>query len=190
MVNLTLRDGFLPGEGAKACAEPFVPCGGELVGQWQLRDSCVTDPVSSFLDECPEATMATKSYQASGTIDLRADGTVVSNVSSQEAYVVDVPLACLTVSCPQLQSLMLESPEEDFGAGAQVRVVCVEAGTLCRCDLSIALAVGPETDTYQVAGTQLTVVEPDGEIEVMQFCVESDTLRFEMDGVVLTSSRR
>ena len=156
------------GAGVANCSTPFTACGGDLVGQWELQDYCVTDPVSDFLEECPEATMTLKSYEASGTVDLRSDGTVVSDIATRVGYVADVPLACLTVSCPELQSLLRESGEEDLDPGDQFSAVCSEVRTLCRCDVSGTVAGGPETDTYQVSGSELTVVEPDGTTEVVQ----------------------
>ena len=60
-----------------ACAERFTPCGGDVVGSWELTESCVLEPIQQFSDECPPARLRTTEYEVALTADYMSDGTVV-----------------------------------------------------------------------------------------------------------------
>lgn len=161
-----------------ACAD-FTPCGGEVVGTWELVDLCAEDFIGALRsmtmipDACLDGTQI--ELRPSGTITFDADMT--GNVSAQfivdSTYVYDQECIDEIVGggaqvdaslCPNLESNIamadtVASASCEFGANA------------CECmtssDPNPIMAGG----TYSVVGTAIR--DESGDTD---FCVDGDTL--------------
>ncbi|HEY0466366.1 MAG TPA: hypothetical protein VGC79_19285, partial [Polyangiaceae bacterium] len=49
------------------------PCGGNLVGEWNIKQACISWPADLFAATCPGATVFLSPLTATGTLSLKAD---------------------------------------------------------------------------------------------------------------------
>ena len=177
------------GSTAPVYSEPFSPCGGDLVGQWQITGAAVNESVAHPLGQCPGATATWTRFEATGTASFQADGTVVSTGSSEEAMRWEVPAACLGTTCAEFASSVTASMQEDLDPGDVGSFTCTDAGDGCSCTLSVSYASSTDTDTYVVNGSQLSITEPDGDVVDLQYCVSGDSLVMRDASTTLTFVR-
>jgi hypothetical protein len=175
------------------CSEEFTPCGGDLIGTWDITGTCLTlgeDPFAGeddLFEVCDVQPIPRFMIHIAGTVSFGADGSFMNEQTSSSSGGFLVSHACLdqigaeggeTLSC------------EDIGAIPEGQDCLLGGGT-----------EEPTTDittgTFTTEGTTLNVME-DGYIDEgggEQYCVRGDTLTVriheEEDGSViqLTATR-
>ena len=174
-----------------ACTNQFAPCGGDIVGRWQIVSACSPEPAQSLAPDCPAGTITITASSISGWYEFVSDGTAVYDGSASRSVVMRQPNDCLPVAtCDEYEDVLWEQ-FADVDAPATITVTCAQQNNDCRCDLSSDFPPMTRTGTYQVQGAELTIALTDGEPTVMPYCVTGDTLviRYNNDFDQLTLTR-
>ena len=166
------------GSGGKACSAA-TDCGGDLVGNWTMIDSCIDVPAdASSMDFCPTATTST-SMKASGTASFLADGTYTTVTTIEGSLRMNLPNECLTESgitltCDQLNQafaqMFTSDPENPFKS-----FNCTSAGSGCACTFTMNPQTETEEGTYVTSGNTLTTSTLVSS-ESSNYCVTGDEL--------------
>ena len=167
----------------------FSPCGGDVVGQWQITETAVNESVIRPLRSCPDATATWTRFQFAGTLAFGADGTVVSTGTIDQGMQWEVPAACVASTCADFAAGVTGSMQEDLEPGDTGSFVCSDTGSGCSCELSVSYGEQTDTDTYAVAGSRLTITEPEGDVAEYDFCVTGDTLVMRDETMTMTLIR-
>ena len=80
-----------------SCGGPD-PCGGDVVGNWKIVDSCVdytVPPIDS--DFCPQATGTVSNFALSGGVAYNADLSYSATLTAAVTIVIRYPTACFTM---------------------------------------------------------------------------------------------
>jgi hypothetical protein len=177
-VSLLASLGCGGGSGGKACSAA-TDCGGDLVGNWKMIDSCIDLPVDpGEMDFCPSATMSS-SMKASGSASFRADGTYTTVTTAEGSLKMTLPSACLTQSgitltCDQLNQafaqMFTSEPDSPFKS-----FNCTGAGSGCACTFTMNAQTETEEGTYVTSGNTLTTTSSFAS-ESSNYCVTGDEL--------------
>jgi len=144
------------------------PCGGDVVGTWNLLGACTspaffTELNSQLQTACPGASVSAFNVDISGTVTYNADLTYSSNVAETISGTETIPLSCLGFST--CAAVVSQSPDSTL--------TCTGT-TTCTCHVG-GMPAGVETGTYSLSGTNLTMVGPDGP-ETDAYCVQNGQL--------------
>jgi hypothetical protein len=166
--------GTSAGSSAAANCANFIPCGGNVVGTWNMSKACVSKFVNPGNMVCPAST-AQLSENVSGSIQFNDDGTFVTNVNSTIMETLNVPSTCLvdggaTESCRQLQDSF--NQPTDAGAPPGVASCTSAAAGGCSCQLSDTLMGSGQKATYSTLGKRIAL----GGAPPAQYCVQGDSL--------------
>ena len=136
------------GDSGDACAK-VQPCGGDLVGTWQLSSACASQPpLPGKL--CAAATVVYASFSIAGTETFEADLSYSLSATTSGTIQVSVPTSCLvvgdaTMTCAQI------TPQ----VSAEVNVRCVDSAAGCDCTFVLLQTDLRATGTYTTSGTSL-----------------------------------
>lgn len=161
--------------GASNPACGATPCGGDVVGTWQVLRSCFEDTTTTDAS-CPGSTIGLSNVQQTGSVTFGADGSYVSDGAVSFDFTQSLPLTCVMDgggSCA-LYELLFQSIA---GNGT-----CSETATTCDCSASISAQPSSATGTYTTSGSTLTVTQAGGMPNAGQYCVEGSTLHLHSDG--------
>jgi hypothetical protein len=171
-VVLVVSASFLScGDDDATCAA-FTPCGGDVVGTWSIKNTCVTGGGGGgFVEDCPGATTSVDGLKATGTITFNANMTTTENVAISGAMKMNLPASCLMgLSCAQvdaaLKAAVLSDPDAPFSA------VSCSGSSGCTCSVTFKGTAVMEMDTYRISGNKLI----DGDGEEQEYCVSGTTL--------------
>lgn len=135
----------------------FTPCGGSVVGTWEIQEFCASGSVTD--SECPGATSSVSGIKASGTISFNADMTTTSNMTFSGSMKTTLPASCLMgVTCAQLDAFFktsLSEPDSDFSAAS-----CTGTST-CECTMTFKPNAMMSSGTWRTQGNQL--IDEEGE---------------------------
>ncbi len=151
-------------------------CGGDLVGQWNVVDVCVTGSPPADNPEC-EGAISWGQVDASGTVELTADGQTSSMLDMTAHVTYTFTEACL--SAQSGTSVMLDQAACDATATRVSQaenvtsVTCTLSGDACVCPATFQTATEGQ-GTYTTSGTDLI----DSEGDAGPYCVSGSTLRF------------
>jgi len=176
---------------AQAICSNVTPCGGDVVGTWDVTSSCLTvrgDMDLSYLglDRC-ESVSVTGSLDVTGTWTAGADGTYSDNTTTTGTETLELLGSCLRISgtcttCSRIGAALTsvgyasvtceEDPNSELSS---------ECGLGCTCSATVdqagGLGVAPmhpsASGTHTVAGGTLTITA--GEQEYA-YCVSASTL--------------
>lgn len=147
------------------CA-PLTPCGGDVVGTWDVTGACVEVPLPDALFACPGATavgsgMGRGRVTFTGTVAIRTAQSVVS-------VEVFVPTVCagLIGGCAGLETML---------QGAVADSACVTETTGCRCAARQHFEID-DGDAYTIVGNEI-VSTTSG--KHWAYCVSGGTLTYE-----------
>jgi hypothetical protein len=164
------------GLGGASCGT-FSPCGGGVVGTWELKTVCFsgTLPLPIPIPGCTGATGSIQNASISGTVTYNADLTTTASTVLQSTMKVDVPQSCLPgQTCAQLEAqLKAEMAEPDSGYTA---VSCSGSGA-CTCLLTMKPDGIAEPGTYRIAGNQLITRAATGEEDTVDYCASATELK-------------
>jgi hypothetical protein len=172
------------GGGTATCTN-VTPCGGDVVGTWNVTSSCLT--VTGEMDvagfglgaECDAA--VTGSIEVSGTWTANADGTYSDNTTTSGNHQIELSAACKEVSgttttCERLGLSAI--PSLGYASAS-----CQDAasGGGCTCPATVyqtgGIGVAPmypsASGSYTISGNVLTITAGEQEYS---YCVSGTTL--------------
>jgi hypothetical protein len=183
-----LRGGGLPGAagsgGGEASCSNVTPCGGDLVGTWNVTSSCLTvsGDLSVWylgLDRC-ESVPVTGILEVTGTLTANADGTYSDNTTTRGEEQIDLPSACLEISGTRTTCARISAPLSSIGFAS---VGCADNAATggCTCSATIDQAGGigaapmypSASGAYTAAGSTLMTTTDEQEYS---YCVSETTL--------------
>lgn len=138
------------GNAAMACqANP--PCGGDIVGTWNISESCIG--VLSGVQTCPTLTADGSQLEQRGTVTYGSDGSYTSTSTTAGTLRITYPSTCTaSLSCSELEQALSAS----LPAGYQ-SVACQDAAAgACLCSFVLATPVTTDSGTYATANGVLT----------------------------------
>lgn len=125
--------------------DPLVPCGGDVVGTWDVTGGCIEAPIPSELMSCPGATV-TGSGRARGRVVF--DGAIAHRLAQSEVTVeVFVPSLCASFvgGCAGIED-MLQMQVPDSAC------VMETAGCVCAARQTLTIDDG---DAYTIEGNEI-----------------------------------
>ena len=149
------------------CA-PLVPCGGDVVGTWDVTGACVEVPIPAALFTCPGAT-AVGTGMGRGRVTF--DGTTAFRTSQAVVSVeVFVPTVCAGFlgGCSALET-MLQSSVPDSA--------CVTETAGCRCAARQHFMID-DADGYTIDTATNEIVSATL-MKRWAYCITGGTLRYE-----------
>lgn len=152
-------------------------CGGDVVGEWTIVDTCLTASGGGaiFGDFCPTATIDASGIRASGMGSYRADMTFAGTVTLSGSVAFVLPASCLTMSgitltCAQLDQAVKQAMMDDPDPSIQ-SISCAGSGS-CRCTAQMTPQTSTGSGTYTTSGT--TLVENGSSSS--EYCVQGNEL--------------
>jgi hypothetical protein len=161
------------GGGRGACPSGGPPCGGDVVGTWQVVTDCAQGTQNSMAASGCSGASAQLRATGSGSLTFNADGTASVALSLSETEIESIPESCLagdgaTVDCSEFNS------SETVSSGT-ITATCSLSGTGCSCISSIDAPTTNGEGTYSTSGTTLTFSGTDA-TETYSYCVSGSTL--------------
>jgi hypothetical protein len=153
--------------GPLGTCEDFTPCGGDIVGTWDLTGGCFEDDLDSTISACPGAEVRSRVGRGRGRVVFPASGLAHRVAESELEYELYYPASCaLVFSCEMLESAI--APYVDT-------VSCpVEASGDCTCTASLRTVID-QMDAYTTEMNQIVGVSSG---KRWDYCVEGDTLTY------------
>jgi hypothetical protein len=149
----------------------FTPCGGNIVGTWNIRRSC---PASVRIQSCAAASLDPKNVTVSGSFSFHSDGGLAFDIRSTGSWEGTVPASCVTNGdcAPIVQALSQ--------ANAPLASCTKDANGGCKCS-SPATPVQTGNTPYRIIGNTAAS---------MSFCVKNGILKLQNPaGTVFVSSQ-
>ena len=147
------------------CEPAPTPCGGDVLGTWDIESACGFDSIPNPLEEdCPGSTFDFEVVGQSGSITFEDDGTFVrdDNVELQAILTLDT-MACFMIDCATFEGFVqMDDPS----------VTCEETMGMCACTIPPAMGVAT-MGTYEVMADTI-ILDVDGELEALEFCISGD----------------
>jgi hypothetical protein len=174
--------------GAGVCAA-VEPCGGDIVGQWQIESLCFSRDQSSqafesgLPPECRGSFLSADAVVEGGTVDYGADGSVTTAGTARVHVEYHLAATCLASSFPGLDPNMLDGPFCVTFAGRVLAgldrltpgeglLSCSVGNDACDCQTTAQLNMA-EVASYAAMGGELMI----GESSV-PYCVSDDRLQY------------
>jgi hypothetical protein len=174
---LALACGDGAGNGVPACGD--APCGGDLVGTWNHRSLCIDGTV--YLASLPAganclpASVGAIDFVPSGSITLNADQTYELTFGVSGTMTFNYPLSCFDTgsTCADV--------ELQFQVGlpsALAQSVSCAGTSTCACTFVRTPASISESGLYTTSGSSLMLTQPDGQSDMLDYCVKGTTATF------------
>lgn len=149
----------------ESCAT-LTPCGGDVVGTWDVTGGCVEIPIPDAFFACPGAT-AVGSGMGRGRVTFT--GTVARRTAQSVASVaVFLPAVCagLIGGCDGLETML---------QGAVPDSACVTEAAGCRCEARQHFGID-DGDLYSIEGNEIVSTTSGRR---WAYCIAGDELRYE-----------
>ncbi|HET6151014.1 MAG TPA: hypothetical protein VFH68_25990 [Polyangia bacterium] len=164
------------GATAGRCGAP--PCGGNLIGTWNVIQSCLS-PIMDNPD-CPGESFSFAGLQRAGFITFTTDLKYSSTVTNSGTFVHETPTTCLDldgVTCADLQAAYLVETQPP--AATLLSASCTSTGISCRCVLGLIPESSSDSGLYATSGTKVTTTSTaaGGTAETDDYCVTGTTMR-------------
>jgi len=162
------------GGDSQSCSNA-APCGGNIVGTWNITSSCLTVDSEALGGGCPGATVSSSNLKITGSGTYNADLTYVSNGTLSGTMSMTLPAECLmqagvSITCPDLQAFL--AADDSFSSPT-----CVAAGSGCKCTLPLSAQMNTASGTYTTTAAGLLTSTSQGEAaEENDYCVKGTTL--------------
>jgi hypothetical protein len=149
----------------------ITPCGGNLVGTWQVKDTCLAGMLT--IDGCPTAKTTFDNVKASGTMTFNADLTGSASITLTGGVTVGLPASCTAgVSCAAVEATfkakLAQDPTAPFSS-----VACTGTDP-CSCAFVLKGAPMNDNDGYTTSGSVLTQSGSQSD-----YCVAGDELKMQ-----------
>jgi hypothetical protein len=151
-------------------------CGGDVVGTWNFVDMCVTGGPTSVNEfpEC-EGSIALGAVDATGQVELTADGQTVTSLNLTMHVTYTLTEACLSAQAGapiMVDQAACDAGEASLSGQPDVSSAsCTLSNDACVCAATLQTSGGGQ-GTYMTSGTNF--VDADGTIT--PYCVSGDTL--------------
>jgi hypothetical protein len=159
------------GTGSGSCGN-VEPCGGSLVGTWNVTSECINSMVLAPETQaiCATATLTDVSITPSGSLTFGADMTYTLSGSTTVVLKWNVPASCLAgETCDYFASMF----QDQLPAGATF--TCT-GSTSCICT-EAALAPNDDHGTYGTTGSNVVVTSAvSSQTTTTGYCVQGSTL--------------
>lgn len=158
--------------------EEIAACGGDPTGSWTLDGACFD--LSQFETGREDCDMEfDAAMEASGTLDLHADGTYVSTITAKARSRSIYHPGCLsteggTLTCEQLDAGLRSNV--DRGDSGYESAGCAVVDQRCVCEMVMSETTRTETGTWAVSGTTLTIARDGQTPRSDAFCVQGSSL--------------
>lgn len=163
--------GFGCGGNDLRCGE-VAPCGGDVVGSWELKDACfdVAALEAESREACPGFRLLRLDLLISGTVTFTATA-YTSSATSMVTFEETIPADCPLVggmTCAELGATL-----EATGGGQ------CSGDTVCTCSGTTSGQVFGASGTYTISGTTLSLTETGtGLVESGDYCVSDGAIHF------------
>lgn len=164
--------------GGNVAACGIAPCGGDLLGTWNLTDFCVppgsTPAVSpDIMAGCPGFRYGPVRINLSGSFTFNADLTYAGQLTAAYEGSFIFPASCLNgMSCADVDAAL----KQVYAGDPEVQSVACGGSPDCTCTIMGPPTPDQESGTYAVSANTLTTT-PTGETpDVVQYCVQGSTL--------------
>lgn len=162
------------GDSSASSCGPFMGCGGNVVGTWQIKETCASQSQSFAVDFCPTATADTSGIVLEGSVTFKADMTYTSSVATKGSFALSLPSSCLSfggqmVTCAQVdQQAKADAmkPDSEFSAAQ-----CSTSSSGCSCRLTLKGQTDMASGTWSTTGNLLKLNN-----ETNEYCVSGSTL--------------
>ncbi len=183
--------GKVNGAGGTPGCTNVAPCGGSVVGTWNVTSSCLS--LSGDMD-VSLGSLGCKTVPVNGTLQTTgsfvadANGTYTDKTTTTGSVTVPLSASCLTISSV---AVACEKVAGTLAALGWTTAACTDTDGQCECSLSTeqhagAGLVAPYTEpngSYTTAGTELTV-----DILKYSYCASADTLTLTPHMAALTGT--
>ncbi|MGE3635747.1 MAG: hypothetical protein AB7P00_37930, partial [Sandaracinaceae bacterium] len=151
--------------GAAGSCPAFTPCGGDVVGAWDVSAGCFEVDVETAIASCPGATVTRREGRGRGRVLFEAGGLAHRVAQSEVEVDTLIPALCAAfVSCASIEATMRM-------AATEARCTTSAAGD-CQCTATIRTSID-DTDAYTTAGDEIVSVSSGKRWE---YCVTGDQL--------------
>ena len=150
------------------CSSIPEPCGGDIVGIWEVTDTCFdTDPALALSPmsepECQDVLTAVDMAE-SGAFEFRDDGTVAKKTVLSGSMSMRYTDACIKAlggvaadptTCQAMENSLEENAQTD-PTSPIAGGTCTLSGQACVCDATMRPETKDEETTYEASGTTLS----------------------------------
>ena len=151
----------------------ITPCGGDLVGDWQVKEVCLgAERGTSEFSGCPEAIETPGPLKRTGTYSFNADGSETLHYVVTSTSTIQLPTSCFTeAECQEYADVLT-----DVSLGGLAGSCRWDEVTGCACRRAVSNGVAGD-GTYQVQGSSLIVINGiTRSTSEASFCVSGNTL--------------
>jgi hypothetical protein len=160
------------------------PCGGDVVGSWDLAALCVSRAADErmFADSlvgsaCPTQALGSVTRGAVGTFVFNADLTFSTSTVLTNETTINIPASCLSgLTCADLT--VLPQSEVDAGLRPGVDSIACAGSSGCVCSQVSSPSQVSETGTYAITGSVLNLTATTSATETFEYCIQGDTAHF------------
>jgi len=169
------------GDGAAGTCGKVQPCGGNIVGNWNIVADCISDAgaTMAFAEElgmdCPTVTGHSVGFRESGSAAFRSDHGYAIDATVSGALEMNLPASCVAgATCAEVsavfQANLAANPQPGINS-----VSCSGSGD-CTCRFNVGPVRAFDTGTYVAIGSTLTLTSSmTGEITDATHCVQGNT---------------
>lgn len=146
----------------------LMPCGGDVLGTWDVSGACIEVPIESALAACPGAMITRREGRARGRVTFTAMPNIARRVAQSEATVeAFVPEVCAMAvgGCAGLQAILQR------GAPS---ATCAATATGCSCTASAAYTID-DGDGYTIQGNEIVSSTL---MKRWEYCIADNSLRY------------
>lgn len=158
------------GGGTSGACPAVTPCGGDLVGEWSIKQMCLDELMTSIAGACPGTKITLSQVMGSGSISFKADKTMSSSAVITFNESVQLPTSCYSeAQCTNVAAVLAAD------ASVMNSHCGYDAVNGCSCTLT-ARQTSMGDGTYEVQGTNVNLTNAStGKTEVDSFCVSGNT---------------
>jgi hypothetical protein len=163
------------GGGTAPSCTPFVACGGDLTGTWNIANTCLSaegkKSLESSLKLCEADSTSVDSTTLHGTVIYDGHGAVEYDIVGALEVSQSIPTSCLEPGqqCPAYVATLIQT------GATNARCDATAAG--CDCSYTLPLAQ-KQQNSYVARGTTVTETDSsDGTMSTDDYCVDGSTLR-------------
>jgi len=152
----------------------FSPCGGNPLGRWVMRSSCVgavpSDPAcAGYASKQAVSGTAIYDFGADGVLRYEGSVHVQYEISATEACAQAVARKDTAGYCKLVESSADDNPF------IPASITCTSTEALCSCEVDQGPISGGADSSYSISGNSLTILA-DGAATTLGYCVGIDTL--------------
>jgi len=162
------------GAAGPRCGDP--PCGGNLIGTWDITASCTSPQMDNA--GCPGQLVSYAGILRAGFVTFNANNTYAADETDSGTFARETPQSCLdadAVTCADLQAAYLLQTVPP--SPTLLSAACTVTPIGCRCVLGVLPTHVSEAGTYVTANTKLILTPNVGTSSTDDYCVTGSAFR-------------